>query len=320
MGQLADILVQRGGYNMTDALNAEKGPRAGELAREFGLGGDSGGSSGGYQPISAPDLAKLREQAAGILKDYYVSLAKNAEGDFDLAVKNMRADYSSGVRTAKETQLFEQKYGTAALDNALKTLGVDFTKENESLVDGLNKRGMATYQNNPDGTPNVVQPGTFNPSFDANTYTTDAGVSAQNPNSANLGRGGVEANRLRTQQQLRAEATMRAGMKPLEAAGMQLKNFTNPSAGFDINNPDTFGSVTQDQLAQMGSAERAAVQKYQSQRQDLRNTRLNIGNQYQGAISDLSSQAANTADRKISTELGNQFQKELTSDFLKAGI
>lgn len=43
MGALADILVSKGGYNKTDALNAEKGPRAAELAKEFGvsLGGDS---------------------------------------------------------------------------------------------------------------------------------------------------------------------------------------------------------------------------------------------------------------------------------------
>ncbi|MFA5036128.1 MAG: hypothetical protein WC479_03035 [Candidatus Izemoplasmatales bacterium] len=37
MGALADILVSKGGYNKTDALNAEKGPRAAELAREFGV-------------------------------------------------------------------------------------------------------------------------------------------------------------------------------------------------------------------------------------------------------------------------------------------
>jgi len=47
MGILADVLVSKGGYNMTDALNAEKGPRAAELAREF-LGSTGSSSTGSY--------------------------------------------------------------------------------------------------------------------------------------------------------------------------------------------------------------------------------------------------------------------------------
>ncbi len=285
-----------------------------------GKGGPSSGFNtgpAGFQPVNAADLAKLRQQAADILKDYYVGLVKNAEGDFDLAVKMMRGDYESGVRGEKEKLLFAQKYGTGELDNAIKTLGLDFIKEGESFIDNLNKRGMAVYQNTPEGNPNVVQTPTFNPSFDTTNYTFNAGVS-QVP-TANLGRGGVEANRLRTQQQLRAEASMRAGMKPLEAAGMQFKQYTNPG-GVNVNDPNTFSNLTSEQLAGLGSAERQAINKYQGSRQNLRNTRLNIGNQYQGAISDLATQAANTQEKKISTDLANQFQKELTSDFIQGGI
>lgn len=36
--QLAQTLVSRGGYNQTDAMNAAQGPRAAELAQEFGVG------------------------------------------------------------------------------------------------------------------------------------------------------------------------------------------------------------------------------------------------------------------------------------------
>jgi len=46
MGQLADILQSKGGYNETDALNAEKGPRAAELAREFGVSLETSNLSG----------------------------------------------------------------------------------------------------------------------------------------------------------------------------------------------------------------------------------------------------------------------------------
>jgi hypothetical protein len=56
MGLLADTLVQRGGYNMQDALNAERGPRAAELAREFGVG-----SGGGGNPLQ--DVNKAIEDA-----------------------------------------------------------------------------------------------------------------------------------------------------------------------------------------------------------------------------------------------------------------
>lgn len=43
MNPLAQALVQRGGYNPTDAQNASTGPRAQELAREFGVSMDGGG-------------------------------------------------------------------------------------------------------------------------------------------------------------------------------------------------------------------------------------------------------------------------------------
>src|SRR3990167_10596777 len=46
MNSLAQALVQRGGYNPTDAINASTGPRAAELAREFGVSMD-GGEGGG---------------------------------------------------------------------------------------------------------------------------------------------------------------------------------------------------------------------------------------------------------------------------------
>lgn len=51
MGILADTLVKNGGYNPTDAANAENGPRAAELAKEFNVGG-----VGGVAPVSKPTV------------------------------------------------------------------------------------------------------------------------------------------------------------------------------------------------------------------------------------------------------------------------
>lgn len=55
MGVLADALVSKG-YNRTDAENAERGPRAAELAREY-LGTSGGGGGGGGAP-SPQDYAQ----------------------------------------------------------------------------------------------------------------------------------------------------------------------------------------------------------------------------------------------------------------------
>ena len=69
--QLAQALVQKGGYNPTDAQNAARGGRASELAREFlGIGGGGGGSvdlSSFQQPtINLPEIYENLYQKSGV--------------------------------------------------------------------------------------------------------------------------------------------------------------------------------------------------------------------------------------------------------------
>lgn len=70
MNPLAQALVQRGGYNQTDAINASQGPRAAELAREFGVSEGGGQALGGQtQAISQSNGAV--GQANNMLQNTY---------------------------------------------------------------------------------------------------------------------------------------------------------------------------------------------------------------------------------------------------------
>lgn len=320
MGAFVDQLVAAGygGYTGWGDAEARADFNATGGSGKFTFNTGGGGGGGGYTPISAPDLAKLREQVYGAVNPYYQELAKQSKGDFDLAIKMMTADYQQGVKEAKENLAFTQKYGKSELQNALDTLGLNFTRENEAIQDTLNKRGMAVYQNNPNGTPNVVTGANYNPSYDANAYTYNAGVSGQSPNLANLGRGGVEAERLRQDQSLRAEATMRAGMKPLEQAGISFKQFTNPNTGFNPANPAA--STQGADLSQLGSSELGALKGYNTQTQKYRDTAQELANRQAQEVNNLASQYAGLGVRSIDTNLQNQIQKQYKTDFIQGGI
>lgn len=271
------------------------------------------GSSNGQ--LSAPDLAKLSLQAAGIVHPYYQQLAVQAKGNFDEAVKLMQGDYTAGVKKAKEDNALAVKYGAGDLNNALATLGLNFNTENQKQIGDLNQRGAAVYQNNPDGTPNVVTPGTFNPSFDTNTYDTNAGVSGPNSNMANLGRGGYEAEQARQDQQLRAEAAMRAGMKPIEAAGLTLKQQTNPGT-FNPNDP--LNPATD--LSQAGSLERGLAQSYQPAKTSYLNTLESQKSQENADINNIAQTYGQTQQKSIDTNAQNQLQKQYNTDFVNSGL
>lgn len=89
MGALADALVQRGGYNQADALNAEKGPRASELAREFGANSSTGSNTGGsnltnyfnqqnqlQQQAIQPAIQSLQSSIPNIQQNYQTQIGQ----------------------------------------------------------------------------------------------------------------------------------------------------------------------------------------------------------------------------------------------------
>src|SRR3990167_661118 len=274
-------------------------------------GGDTGG--GGYNQISAPDLAKLREQVYGIINPYYEELAKQAKGYWDTAVKLMTTDYQQGTRQVAERFAYTKKYGEGDLKSTLDSLGLTFGAENEQLIDRLNKIGMAVYQQGPGLTPNVVTPGTFNPTYDPNSYAYNVGMMASP--TEGLGRGGFELSRLRQDQQLRTEAVMRSKMQPLEQAGLTYKQYTNPT-GFDPNQPSSF---TGDR-SQLGTAETGLIGKYDVETQRYRDTAQELANRRSGQINQLASTFGGLGIRQIGSELQSRLLKEQQQDFLKGGI
>jgi hypothetical protein len=97
MGALAQALIAKG-YNPTDAANAENGPRAAELAREYL--GSSGGSSGGTDGFISPEdyanklldaQKKQIDEETKFLDDY--SKTNPFIFDEELAKKSATAEY-----------------------------------------------------------------------------------------------------------------------------------------------------------------------------------------------------------------------------------
>lgn len=224
----------------------------------------------------------------------------------------METDYKQGVRQAKEKLAITQRYGEGDLKNALATFGLDVGNENEQLVDKLNQRGMAVYEGAP-GSGNVVTPGAFNPSYDTSSYTFNPGVAASP--TENLGRGGQELGKLRQSQALRAEALLRTKMQPLEQAGLNFKQYTNPQ-GFDPSNPTAF---TGDK-SQLGTAETSALKSYSGAQQDYIQNLINQKSQQTQNVTSLANMYGQTSNKGLAENATNQLQKQYNADFIKSGV
>lgn len=290
-------------------------PDAGKVEGDLRAGGNGASN---YNVVTPADYSTLNTQITNTINPYYQQLATQAKGDFNTAVQMMTADYQQGTKQAKETLAYQQKYGTQDLNNNLAQLGLTFNGENDKQIDTLNSRGAAVYQNNPNGTPNVVTSATYNPSYNINDYSYSGGVSGANPNMNNLGRGGYEMDQLRQDQSLRAEATARAGMKPLEQAGLSYTQYTNPNSGFDINNPAA--STQGADLSNLGTAELGALKSYNTNTQNYRDTSQNLANQETQDVNNLTNQYASLGTKSLDSNMTNNLQKQYTTNFVQGGV
>ena len=110
MGALAQALIAKG-YNPTDAANAENGPRAAELAKEYGVGAptDTSSSGGGVDSI----LNTAIDSVTGTLKtipsndqanpfSFDTALATQAStAEYSPYYQQLLTDYTSGVERTK---------------------------------------------------------------------------------------------------------------------------------------------------------------------------------------------------------------------------
>jgi len=150
MGNLANVLVQRGGYGMQDALNAENGPRAAQLAQEFGV------SLGGAAGVPAPfnfDYAGEATKAYGELGSYYDRILKESKGDMNLALARLKEDYETGTRIRKE-DLGQNQAEAQALDTEAQRRDI---LEKQGVVGNALDRGL--YQKSAFEPAATAQPG-----------------------------------------------------------------------------------------------------------------------------------------------------------------
>lgn len=290
-----------------------------------GPGGNSSGG-GGFTPLQAPDLAALREQVYNTLQPYYLQLAKEAQGDFNRAVSQLQEDYVKGVRDQKVGFAFTQKQQTDDLKNSLASLGITNLQDQESIIDKLNQRGMAVYQNNPDGTPNVVKSSAISSNTDTNVApgsSIDTTSTIVNPQDANLGEGGYELAQLQQAQKLRQEAAQRAATKPIESAGIQLKQYTNLPAGIDPNqSPDQLAKALAApgvDRSQLGSSEQNLIRGQEQQTRNLQQTQEDLAKQRSNDISNISGGLAATGTKAVGSELEKELQKEEQTNFINSG-
>lgn len=156
---------------MADALNAEQGPRAGELAREFGLTGGGGapgapGGAGDYSQLfelltgetgkalefDEPAARGVAEEKLGVeydelLKDYLTEITTGKERSVaDLAsglklVKERRDEYREDI--ARQSPLTQERIGGQAADRGLYFSGG--REEQQKLQLGKEERQKGTY-------------------------------------------------------------------------------------------------------------------------------------------------------------------------------
>lgn len=241
MGAAAD-LVKAGftGYQGWDDASAQADFSA---THGSGKGSATGGSGGGgFQAVSAPNVQDIEDKVYNQLKPYYMQLLTESNGDLTRATDILHQDYAKGVRTAGEDYNRNLGNDLGDLKNQLGSLGITFQNEQEAKVDDLNKRGMGVYQQGPNGETNAVgvqlpNGGSYNPAsanlanYDPNN-PDNSGMGAYNPmsNLPNLGRGGVELDRLAQDQALRQEALQRTQNQKIQGLGIDYKRYTNPNA------------------------------------------------------------------------------------------
>ena len=140
MGALADALINKGGYNPTDALNAESGPRAAELTREF-LGGGSSGSSG----VSSGGSSG----SGGSLEDYFASQQQLQTQANAPAIQSLQAGIPQSQATT-QAQVGQLQAEIAPLTDRYKQLLSDIKGQDQTQVEQqtrvtageLGKRGI----------------------------------------------------------------------------------------------------------------------------------------------------------------------------------
>lgn len=316
MGASADLVNSGyGGYAGWGDAAAQADFNATKGNGKFTGGGGSNG--GGFQQVKAPDLSAIEDKVYNQLKPYYMQLLTESNGDLKRATDILHQDYQKGVRVAGEDYSRNLGYDMGDLKNQLDSLGITFQNEQESKVDDLNKRGMAVYDQDPNGATNALgvklpNGGSYNPaSANLANYNPNSpdqsGMGAYNPmgNLNNLGRGGVELDRLAQDQALRQEALQRSQNQRIQGLGIDLKRYTNPGA----TDP-----------SQMGTAENTLNRGIDQSTRDAQTRAEGLYQQLGQNTLNLSTGFANSGVDASKANVANLYNTDQQKTFVNSGV
>lgn len=311
MGYAADLVAAGfGGYQGWDdnSARADFGATGGSGKRT----GGGGGGNGGFQAVQAPNLQDIEDKVYQQLKPYYMQLLTESQGDLKRATDILHQDYQKGVRIANEDFARNKAYDVADVDSQLKSLGITFQNEQDQSVDALNKRGMAVYEQGPNGEINALRTqlpnaGVADPTGAAPGAVDTSGMGAYNPmtNLSNLGRGGTELDSLARSQALRQEALQRSSNQKIQGLGIDLQRYTNPNA----TDPSMRGTAENTLNRGIDSETRSAQQRAESLYQQLGQNTLNLSQGF--AASGVDASKANVA---------NLYNKDSQATFVNTGV
>lgn len=135
MGVLADTLISKG-YNAADAANAEKGPRAAELAKEYGVS-TGGSSSAGFSSLDPQQAIQASIKA---LQD----ANKPAVESLQASIPETQAKYAQTRSQLQASQApLEQKYKNL-LEQIKGQKTADVTSQTKATNATLAARGLST--------------------------------------------------------------------------------------------------------------------------------------------------------------------------------
>lgn len=148
--------------------------------------------------FNVPDLNSYMQSAYQALAPYYTQILQQAQGDYNTAMTMLNnqkslSDYQANAESALSNYQLNQN--TQA---ALQTLGLQFPQETNQLLDALNKRGIATTQQQPNQA----------------TSPLDVGKG---------GESGYEMSALTSDQQLRQEAVNRSAQQQQQNSALTLQ-------------------------------------------------------------------------------------------------
>lgn len=265
----------------------------------------------GYQPVTAPDVTKIYSEIFEKSKPYYIQLLKESDGDMNRAKAILVEDYKKGVREAKEKNAIETEATQQQLKADLKTMGIDFQTDQETIIDSLNKRGMAVGQMGPNGEFNVLQKSEITP-------TTDTTSTIATPVNQNLGRGATELGRLQDSQKLRQEAIQRTASRNIDLLGLGLKSITNPQ-GIDVTKASAEDLAKVDR-SQLGTAEQELLRGTDEATRKRQITGENLYDTQQRESLNNATQLAGVGIKEVPQALQSRYNTESIKSFVNTGL